>query len=127
MSKGSSGVLVVEDEAIPRFLLTAMLSDEGFDVRAAANGREALLMLALWQPGLILLDLQMPVMDGPSFCAEQRRSPSLVDIPVLLVSAAIDLKWQAARLEAAGSLAKPYDVDELIQTVTQILATERIA
>jgi two-component system, chemotaxis family, chemotaxis protein CheY len=127
MSEGSAGVLVIEDEAVLRLVLTLLLTDEGFEVRSAANGREGLLILALWQPEIILLDLQMPVMDGPSFCAEQRRRPSLADIPVLLVSAAIDLKWQAVRLEAAGSIAKPYDIDELIETVNQILATERTA
>jgi hypothetical protein len=46
---------------------------------------------------------------------------------VLLISAAIDLKWQAVRLEVAGSIAKPYDVDELIKRVNSILATERTA
>ena len=53
------------------------------------------------------------------------REAQVADIPVLLVSAAIDLRWQAVRLEAAGSIAKPYDIDELIETVNQILATER--
>src|SRR5687768_6473672 len=127
MAEGSCGVLVIEDEAVLRVLLTLVLGDEGFEVRSAANGHEALLMLALWQPSIILLDLHMPVMDGSSFCAEQRLIPRLAAIPVLLVSAAIDLKWQAARLEAAGSIQKPYDVDELVKTVNQVLVTERTA
>ena len=127
MSEGSCGVLVIEDEAVLRFMLTAVLDDEGFDVRAAANGREGLQILARWQPAIIVLDFHMPVMDGPAFCAEQHRSPALADIPVLLVSAATDLKQQATTLEAAGSIAKPYDVDELIEAVNQILATERTA
>ena len=127
MSECAHGVLVIEDEAILRCMLTAVLGDEGFDVRAAANGREGLQILARWQPAIIVLDLHMPVMDGPSFCAEQRRSSSLAAIPVLLVSAALDLKRQATTLETAGSIAKPYDVDELIRTVNQIIATERTA
>ena len=127
MLDGSRGVLVIEDEAALRLLLTLVLEDEGFDVRAAANGHEALLVLALWLPEIILLDLQMPVMDGPSFRAEQRRSPTLESIPVLLVSAAVDLTWQAKQLEAAGSIAKPYDTDELIEKVHHILAPERTA
>ena len=127
MSEGTCGVLVIEDEAVLRLVLTVVLDDEGFDVREAATGREALQILAHWRPAIIVLDLHMPVMDGPSFCAEQRRSPSLAAIPVLLVSAALDLKRQAMRLSAAGSIGKPYDVDELIGTVNQILATERTA
>jgi CheY-like chemotaxis protein len=127
MSEDSCGVLVIEDEAVLRLLLTLLLSDEGFEVRSASNGHEALLVLALWQPKIILLDLNMPVMDGPSFCAEQRLIPRLSNIPVLLVSAARDLDLQAVRLEVAGSIAKPYDVDELVRTVNQTLATERMA
>jgi CheY-like chemotaxis protein len=127
MSEDSCGVLVIEDEAVLRLLLTLLLTDEGFEVKSAVNGHEALLILTLWQPKIILLDLNMPVMDGPSFCAEQRLIPGLANIPVLLVSAARDLNRQAMRLEAAGSIAKPYDVDELIKTVNQILATERRA
>jgi CheY-like chemotaxis protein len=127
MSECAYGVLVIEDEAVLRLLLTAVLGDEGFDVREAANGRGALQILGHWRPEIFVLDLQMPVMDGPQFCAEQRCSPSLAAIPVLLTSAALDLKRQATRLVAAGSIGKAYDVDELIRTVNQILATERTA
>ena len=117
MPEGSCGILVVEDEAVLRLLLTLVLVDEGFEVRTAPNGLEALLLLARWQPDIILLDLHMPVMDGSSFRAEQRLVPNLATIPVLLVSAAHDLTWQAAKLETAGSIQKPYELDDLVATV----------
>ena len=65
MCDGACGVLGIEDEAVLRLVLTAVLDDEGFDVREAANGREALQILAHWRPAIIVLDLHMPVMDGP--------------------------------------------------------------
>src|SRR5581483_10950225 len=68
-------VLVVEDDRGIRDLLAAVLTDEGFDVRQAANGKEALAVLERWQPDAILLDLMMPVMDGWTFRREQRRRP----------------------------------------------------
>ena len=57
MSECAHGLLVIEDEAVLRLVLTAVLGDEGFDVRGAANGREALQILAHWRPGIIVLDL----------------------------------------------------------------------
>jgi CheY-like chemotaxis protein len=68
-------ILVVEDDADTRAGLVSFLEGEGFTVRGAANGREALDVLegALVPPRLILLDLMMPVMDGWQFLAERRR------------------------------------------------------
>ncbi len=127
MPEGSRRVLVVEDEAVLRLFMAVVLEGDGFEVRTAANGYEALLILAVWRPGIIVLDLDMPIMDGPAFRTEQRRIPSLVDVPVLIVSAECDLERHAARLEAAGSMAKPYEIDELIRAVNHLTATKRTA
>ena len=60
-------VLVVEDDQDLRDMLADVLTDEGFDVRTAAHGELALAMLEQWRPHVILLDLNMPVMDGWTF------------------------------------------------------------
>jgi CheY-like chemotaxis protein len=62
-----------------------------------------------------------------TFCTEQRRLPSLADVPVLVVSAQNDLERQAARLGAAGSVTKPYDVDELLKPMKVLTGTQRAA
>ena len=120
MPESSSRVLVIEDETLLRLFLSVVLADEGFEVRTAADGCEALLILTSWRPVVILLDLQMPVMDGRVFRTEQRRIPSIADIPVLVVSAESNLEQQAAGLGATGSIAKPYDVDELLAAVNRV-------
>jgi two-component system, chemotaxis family, chemotaxis protein CheY len=122
MPEGPGRVLVIEDEAILRFFLSSALIEDGFEVRTAANGHEALDVLQAWRPVLILLDLRMPEMDGPSFRAAQRRIPSLADIPVLLLSADDDPERQAATLEVAGCVAKPCDLDELVRAVNRLVA-----
>jgi len=84
-------VLIVDDDLDIRELLTLALEDEGYDVRGAANGTEALLILGEWRAQLIVLDLMMPEMDGKTFLTEQHRLKGFADIPVLIVSARHDL------------------------------------
>ena len=70
----SSPVLVVEDDAALRELLTIILEGEGISVESAANGREALERIAIHPPAVILLDMKMPVMDGWQLVQEIDRS-----------------------------------------------------
>jgi two-component system response regulator MprA len=108
-------VLVVDDQEVIRDTLQTALDDEGFTVECAANGREALDILARWDPCVILLDLMMPVMDGWAFCEEQRRSGDRT--PVVLLSAAGGLDEQARVLCAAAFIAKPFDIDHVISAI----------
>jgi CheY-like chemotaxis protein len=82
-------ILVVEDDPAITSSLMETLVDEGFEVGAAANGREALERLRSGlRPAAIILDLMMPVMDGWDFRSEQLKDPALRDIPVVVVTAA---------------------------------------
>ncbi len=113
-------VLFVEDATDLREALTALLQMKGYRVGWAANGQEALDYLRATElPGLILLDLGTPEMDGFHFRHEQRRDPALASIPVVLVSAAEDLPRAATDLDAAGYLKKPVALHELVQAIEQ--------
>jgi CheY-like chemotaxis protein len=82
-------VLVVDDERDLRETLFELITHDGFDVRVAANGREALDMLRMSSPPcLIVLDLMMPLMDGFEFCRLKKRDPALASIPVCVMTAA---------------------------------------
>lgn len=118
MSERCTNVLVVDDQEAIRDTLETALDDEGFSVETAANGQEALDVLARWQPNVILLDLMMPVMDGWAFCAEQRRTGSTV--PVVLLSAAGRLDEQQQALGVAAVIAKPFDIDRVISTIERV-------
>lgn len=111
-------VLVIEDEdAIGRVVVDA-LADEGYTVRHARNGREALDVLRGWTPRLILLDLMMPVMDGRAFRAEQRRlAGAAARVPVLVLSGAREARARADELGAVEALSKPFDLGELVAAV----------
>ena len=84
-------ILVVDDEAESRTLLTAILTAEGYDVRTADEGELALASIAGGRPELILLDIRMPGMDGFETCRRLKHSADTQEIPLMFLSAAGDL------------------------------------
>jgi len=111
--------MVVEDDLAVRETLHDLLSGEGYQVVEASNGREALDRLRSGErhPGVILLDLMMPVMDGWQFRRAMRADPRLSDIPVVVMSASLSLERSTQGLAAAAVLPKPVGLELLLETV----------
>ena len=91
--------------------------DEGYEVKTAGDGREALAVSREWRPDLIVLDLMMPVMDGWTFRARQRQEDELADVPVVVTSAATTLRTSRRALEPCVLLAKPFELIDLLDAV----------
>ena len=102
-----------------RQMLVEMLEFDGQQVVTATNGMEGVGLARLHQPRLIILDLMMPVMSGEEFLTAQTADLSISRIPVLVVSARHDAPQIAARMHAAGCLAKPIDFDALCAFVKE--------
>jgi two-component system chemotaxis response regulator CheY len=118
-AQAPSYILVVDDDVAIREALEAVLEDEGYVVQSAANGREALALLRAGEgpPAVILLDLMMPVMNGWEFRAAQQDDPILAQIPVVVISADRDVAAKAAALQVPRYLAKPVNLDVLLDMV----------
>jgi len=117
--RAAHSVLVVEDDADIRESLVEALLIEGFDVLQAANGAEALRVLSqVPAPGIVLLDLMMPVMDGWQFLAARRADPALAQVPVAVVSAV----GGGSPDEIVAALRKPVDLDRLVALVAEYCA-----
>ena len=117
-------VLYVDDEPDIREIAEMSLSlDPDFDVRTAASGSEALEIAAEWAPDIILLDVMMPGMDGPTTLARLRQSEQTAAVPVVFVTArAQQAEIQTfATLDARGVVAKPFDPVTLAEKVRQFL------
>jgi CheY-like chemotaxis protein len=113
-----SPVLVVEDDADIRDMISQILEFEGYPVRTASDGSDALEQIRDGgRPGLILLDLMMPVMTGWQFRAAQLEDPALADIPVVVISGDGTVAAKAGAMNAAGFLRKPVDLTTLLETV----------
>ena len=123
----SSGyILIVEDDDDIREALTQILELEGYVVREAANGREALdISCREPTPSLILLDLMMPVMDGWQFRAEQMKDPNLSKVPVVVISADASVHEKVATFGAASVLPKPISLDRLLRAVESLYPPPR--
>ena len=81
-------VLVVDDDVDTREMVEQLLTAASYSVVTASDGREALELLETIRPVLILLDVQMPVMEGAEFRQQQRRDPALLRIPTVVISGA---------------------------------------
>ena len=101
-------VLVVDDEPLIAMALEAALEDAGYRVATAANGRQGLERLAeAPRPDLVLLDMMMPVMNGPAMLAAMAADPDLAGIPVVVLSSLPEEAVRAPARGVAAVLRKP--------------------
>ncbi|NBD10905.1 MULTISPECIES: response regulator [Corallococcus] len=115
-------VLVVDDDPDILEALSEILEAEGFEIRRARNGKEALERLEPDPPHLILLDLMMPVMDGWEFAQRMRqKQPSVASIPLIVLSADRNVGSKAKDIGAVGHLAKPFELNDLLSMVRHSL------
>jgi two-component system phosphate regulon response regulator OmpR len=112
-------VLLAEDDASLREVLTQSLVEEGFEVTAAANGAAARRRVQNFQPDVILLDMNMPVMDGPTFAERYRQLP-VRHAPIVAVTAAGAAYQWAERIKAAAWLNKPFDFSALMRLLNRL-------
>lgn len=112
-------VLVVDDRQADRTLLTEILVREGYDVRPFESGELALASVAAQPPQLILLDIQMPEMDGFEVFRRLKAREESRDIPIMFISAATEMenKLTGLRLGAVDFVTKPFQREELLARV----------
>src|SRR5678815_4049235 len=108
-------VLIVDDDADTRELLDVALVRAGYSVATASNGREALAILRTIRPEMILLDIQMPVMDGAEFRQAQRRDQDLIKIPTVVMTGSRE--EPVLDIAVAETLTKPFRVKDLLAIV----------
>jgi len=116
-------VLVIDDMPDARLIASHILKKAGFEVATVDNGQSGLDILTEFNPDLIVLDLQMPEMDGFRFCRHLRSQPEWRDLPVLILTAstsAQDVK-RAIELKVKGYMAKPLKADTFINRVLNAL------
>jgi two-component system KDP operon response regulator KdpE len=113
-------ILVVDDESQITRVLKTTLSTQGYVVRTASNGEEALQELRNWGPDLLVTDLRMPKMDGLELC-RRVRADSRIPVIVLSVKGEEDIKVQALDAGADDYVTKPFSVNELLARVRAAL------
>jgi len=119
-------VLIVDDNEANRELLEAHLRGLGYEVRQAKDGLEALALIEAEEPDLVLLDIEMPRLDGLSVCRRIKAHPLWRLVPVVLITALGDRDTRLQGIEAGADdfLTKPFDAKELLLR-TRVLLRER--
>lgn len=119
-------LLIIDDDADVAALLAEALREAGHSCRVGQNGREGLALVADRRPEVVLLDVEMPIMNGPEMaytlfvrnCGDEK-------IPLILISGIVGLPVVAASVATPYYLGKPYAVESVLQLVNRALA-ERI-
>lgn len=129
MQAAKAQVLLVEDEPAQREVLTYNLKAEGFEVRSAENGEDAILMIAEALPDLVILDWMMPLMSGLEVCRQIKTRDDTKHIPVIMLSARSEEVDTVRGLEIGADdyVIKPYSVKELMARARTQLRRSRPA
>ncbi len=120
-------LLIIDDDANFLRVWAYILARAGFAVTAVANAEEAKAYLQTRPADLILCDVNLPGLDGPSFCEDLKASPRTRDIPVVMISARGDMARRAMShvCGAKGYLEKPFCRCELLAVIQRVLREQR--
>jgi CheY-like chemotaxis protein len=117
-------ILVVDDEVDIVNLVVDILQDEGYQVRSAFSGEMALAAIAQQQPAMILMDMYMPQMTG-IMLIEHLRTIGIAAIPIVLMTASPRAAETLLNMDLVDYLAKPFDIDQLLQCVARNFSLHR--
>lgn len=119
-------VVIVENDQDIREIVAFILEDNGFDTFSLPEPSELSSLIA-FAPDVILLDEFINGEPGHRLCRKIKRTPSLADVPVIILSTAANIELIARECEANDHLAKPFDVEELVAKVTRLLDHQPLA
>jgi sigma-B regulation protein RsbU (phosphoserine phosphatase) len=124
----SENILVVDDTPANLRLLSQMLSERGYGVRAVTSGSRALESVHVTQPSLILLDIRMPEMNGYEVCEQLKQDPRTKDIPIIFISALNEIADKVRGFNVGGVdyITKPFQFEEVLARVETHLSLRRL-
>jgi DNA-binding response OmpR family regulator len=119
-------VLVVEDDADAADALAEVMRIEGHEVRIAGNGEQGFRLLTERKPDLLLLDLEMPILDGAGMANQILiHNAGLEKVPVVILSGSPEIRRVAADIGTPYFIGKPYEYEQLVALVEQVLRERR--
>ena len=114
-------ILVVDDEPVVTEISKRRLEEHGYEVHTAGNGNEAFLCLKSKIPDLILLDVQMPEMNGYTFIIEKVKIPEYTNIPVVVLTAYNEIEPLFKRHGVKAYLLKPFKLQDVVDKVVELI------
>lgn len=122
-------LLLADDSITIQKVVELVLAEEGFDIKAANNGEEALAAIGQFSPDVVLADIDMPKMNGYQLCDKIKANPDTKGIPVILLAGAFEpLDEELAKnVGAEDYIIKPFESQELISKINAVIAAEEMA
>jgi CheY-like chemotaxis protein len=122
MALTGTAILLVDDDADVVEILNYVLAEEGATVRTATKAREALMILRIWRPDVMLLDISMPEIDGYELLTRIRREPALHEVPAVAVTGYATERERNRSMAAGFSrhVTKPFEVPTLVHLITTL-------
>lgn len=116
-------ILIVDDSPSVRHMIERTLAGAGYTVATACDGRDALARVADFRPDAVLIDQNMPNLDGLGFCRAFRAQPAHSGVPVIFLStdSSPELKQRARDAGALGWLVKPFDAPKLLDVMAKVI------
>ena len=126
-AEGSAKILIVDDQPFFVAMARNILQAKGYTVLSALSGEEGIQAARKTRPDLIILDVEMPVLDGIATCARLKKDPHLKDIPIVILTAALDLKLnqRAFQAGAEATILKASSAERILNMVRVVLTTDR--
>jgi CheY-like chemotaxis protein len=120
-------ILIIEDNEQNLYLATFILEKNGYEVVQARDGQEGIELAGQVHPALILLDIQLPVLDGYAVAQELRKNPSLASVPLVAVTsyAMVGDRERVLAAGCTGYLEKPINPETFISEITQYLGDSK--
>ena len=115
-------ILVVDDAAFMRVRAAKLLTDNGYEVALAENGREAVSKYAEWRPDAVLMDITMPVLDGLGALKEIRKIDPAARVAMVTAMGQQAIVMQALKAGAKDFVLKPFQPDRILATLQKLLA-----
>jgi two-component system response regulator HydG len=113
-------ILVIDDDQTSREGVAEVLTDEGYEVAVAADGREAIALLSSFRPDLILTDLHMPGLNGLGVLHHVKSLHPATPVIIYTADTTIDAERSAKRLGAQGYINKPLDFDDMLVRIRRV-------
>jgi CheY-like chemotaxis protein len=122
-------LLLADDSITIQKVVELVLAEEGFDIKAASNGEEALAVFQTFKPDVVLADIEMPKMNGYQLCDKIKKNPETKGIPVILLAGAFEpLDEELAKnVGAEDYIVKPFESQELISKINAVIAVKEMA
>src|SRR5579884_2018381 len=120
-------LLIVDDDEDVVWMLSEILASSGHSVRVGRNGVEGLRLLKERRPDLVLLDVEMPVLDGPGMAERMFvHNLGIENVPIVLVSGVVNVHELAARVGTPYFLNKPFRIESLTAVIDRVLAERHL-